>query len=102
MLFTRLAPWQQSPEADPQKKALQMEADYYLGSGNVNGFVRVTDAELKGRLKDDDMLLSFIARRSQYEGGKNKRIPEQAYKMAKRAVEINPEEYSHQSTFYRR
>lgn len=97
--FTRLAPWQQSPDADQQKKALQMEADYYLGSGNVNGFVRVTDLGLKGRLKDDDMLLSFIARRSQYEGGKNKRIIEQAYKMAKRAVEINPEEYSNQSTF---
>lgn len=97
--FTRLAPWQQSTDRELQKRALQMEADYYLGSGNIDGFVRVTNKGLADLLKDDDMSLSFIARRSQYEAGKNRRVLEQAYKMAKRAVEINPEEYSNQSTF---
>lgn len=97
--FTRLAPWQQSPQKDLQKKALQMEADYYLGSGNIKGFVAVTNKGLADLWKNDDMTLSFIARRSQYEGGKNRAVLEQAYKLAKRAVEINPEEYGNQSTF---
>lgn len=97
--FNRLAAWQQSPERDLQKRALQLEADYYLGSGNVKGFVEVTNKGLAGLLKDDDAALSFIARRSQYESGKNRQVLEQSYKMAKRAVEIGPEEYSNQSTF---
>ena len=97
--FTRLAPWKQSPEQELQKKAFQLEAEYYLTSGNIAGFVKLTDSALEGPMKNDDMGLSFIARRSSYIAGKNKPVLEQAYKMAKRAAEINPEEYSNQSTY---
>ncbi len=97
--FTRLAPWKQSPEQELQKKAFQLEAEYYLTSGNIAGFVKLTDSALEGPMKNDDMGLGFIARRSSYITGKNRQVLEQAYKMAKRAAEINPEEYSNQSTY---
>ncbi|MGX5819494.1 thioredoxin family protein [Chitinophaga lutea] len=97
--FTRLAPWKQSSDQDLQRRAFQMEAEYYLTSGNIAGFVQLTNDALKGLMKDDDQGLSFIARRSSYMAGKDKLVLAQAYKMAKRAAEINPEEYSNQSTY---
>ncbi|MCW3463799.1 thioredoxin family protein [Chitinophaga nivalis] len=96
--FARLAPWQQSADPALQKKALMMEADYYLGIGDAKNFIRVTDKGLKGWLQKDDVSLSFIARRCQYLGEGNRLLMQQAYRLAKQAVVVAPREYSNQST----
>ncbi|MBS0030314.1 thioredoxin family protein [Chitinophaga sp. 22321] len=99
--FTRLAPWQQSQDAGVQRKAVMMEAEYYVTTADVKNFVRVTDKGLQGVLQQDDAGLSFLARRSQYLAAGNKGLLQQAYKLAKRAAVIAPNEYSNQGTLAR-
>ncbi len=88
--YNRLAPWLKSADAGLQKKAVMMEAEYYLTTSDVKNFVKVTDRGLQGVMQNDDMGLSFLARRCQYLGQKP-RAAQQAYKLAKRAAVINPE-----------
>jgi len=97
--FNRLAGLKQITTPEVQKQAVMLEAEYYLTSLNANAFVALTDKAMEGILKQDEMGLGFLARRCQFAAEGNKPILEQAYKMAKRAVELNPEEYSSQSTF---
>jgi len=99
--FTRLAPWQQSQDANVQRKAVMMEAEYYVTTADVKNFVRVTDKGLQGVMQQDDAGLSFLARHSQYVAAGNKGFLQQAYKLAKRAVLIAPKEYSNQGTLAR-
>ncbi|MNJ98235.1 Thiol:disulfide interchange protein DsbD precursor [compost metagenome] len=99
----KLAYFKKSDKIDRKKQGVMLEADYYLGAGKTEEYVKLTSAALKNELKDEAEKLSFLARRAS--GGKgdsdqaSPAIMQQAYLMAKRAVEINPEEYSIQSTF---
>lgn len=96
--YARLAPWLNTTDAGLQKKALMMEAEFYLTTADVKNFVKVTDKAMEGAMKQDDMGLSFLARRSQYVTKGDNAFLQQAYKLAKRAVEIAPEEYGNQGT----
>ncbi|HVI44328.1 MAG TPA: thioredoxin family protein [Chitinophaga sp.] len=96
--FTRLSTWQRATDPALQKKALMMEAEYFLSAGDVKNFRRVTDSGLQGLLRNDDMGLGYIARRCEYLGEGNRPLLQQAHKLALRAVEIDPKEYSNQST----
>jgi len=80
-----------------------LEADYYLGAGKTEEYIKLTSAALKNELKDEADKLSFLARRASGGRAGADQVPaailQQAYLMAKRAVELEPEEYSNQSTF---
>lgn len=99
----KLAYFKKSDKIDRKKQGVMLEADYYLENGRTADYVKLTTAALKNELKDDAEKLSFLARR----GSGSKRgdevvapaILQQAYLMAKRAVALDPEEYSVQSTF---
>jgi thiol-disulfide isomerase/thioredoxin len=100
--FEGLQHFKQSSSADRQKQAVMLEAEWYQQQGNAKAYVKLTDKAMKGVLKADAEKLSFLARRI---NGKREADPKaatflpQAYKMAKRAVALEPEEYSIQSTF---
>lgn len=95
--------FKKSDQIDRKKQGVMLEADYDLNSGKHDDYIRLTSAALKNELKDDAEKLSFLARRASGGKGNTDVIPgailQQAYLMAKRAVAIEPEEYSIQSTF---
>jgi thiol-disulfide isomerase/thioredoxin len=93
--FKRLPGIQAKNTPDAQKNAVMLEAEFYQTTNNASAYVALTNKAMEGVLKNDDMALSFLARRA--DSG-DKLFMEQAYKMAKRAVEISPEEYTTQST----
>nr|WP_121273530.1 thioredoxin fold domain-containing protein [Pedobacter schmidteae] len=99
----KLAYYKKSDKLDRRKQGVMLEADYYLGAGKTAEYVKLTAAALKNELKDEAEKLSFLARRAASgRTGAEVAAPEiqqQAYLMAKRAVELEPEEYSIQSTF---
>lgn len=100
--FEGLQHFKQSKLPGRQKQAVMLEAEWYQQQGNAKAYVKLTDAAMKGVLKADAEKLSFLARRI---NGKREADPKtaaflpQAYKMAKKAVALDPEEYSIQSTF---
>ncbi|MGN7819855.1 thioredoxin family protein [Chitinophaga sp. 22536] len=100
--FEGLQHFKQSKSPGRQKQAVMLEAEWYQQQGNAKAYVKLTDAAMKGVLKTDAEKLSFLARRL---NGKREADPKtaaflpQAYKMAKRAAVLEPEEYSIQSTF---
>ncbi|WEK20573.1 MAG: thioredoxin family protein [Candidatus Pedobacter colombiensis] len=99
----KLTYFKNSDRINRKKQGIMLEADFYLEKGRTADYVKLTAAALKNELKDDAEKLSFLARRAS--GGKmgndqtSPAILQQAYLMAKRAVELEPEEYSIQSTF---
>ena len=101
--FDKLAYFKKSDNMGRKKQGVMLEADYYLEKGRTDDYVKLTSAALKNELKDDADKLSFLARRAS--GGKmgndqaSPAVMQQAYQMAKRAVSLDPEEYSFQSTF---
>ncbi|QJB34870.1 thioredoxin family protein [Chitinophaga oryzae] len=100
--FEGLQHFKQSTSPERQKQAVMLEAEWYQQQGNVSAYVKLTDKAMKGVLKADAEKLSFLARRL---NGKREADPQtaaflpQAYKMSKKAVALEPEEYSIQSTF---
>ncbi|SMD02187.1 Thioredoxin-like [Pedobacter africanus] len=99
----KLAYFKKSDNLDRRKQGIMLEAEFYLQTDRADDYVKLTNAALKNELKNDADKLSFLARRSS--GGKSRdvtalpAVQQQAYLMAKRAVELEPEEYSVQSTF---
>nr|WP_162989018.1 thioredoxin family protein [Pedobacter schmidteae] len=99
----KLAYFKKSDKIERKKQGVMLEADYYLGVGRTDDYVKLTSSALINELKDEAEKLSFLARRAS--GGKSPKdqvspaVMQQAYLMAKRAVELEPEEYSIQSTF---
>jgi thiol-disulfide isomerase/thioredoxin len=99
----KLAYFKKSEKIDRRKQGIMLEADFYLGAERIADYVKITKKALKNELKDDAEKLSFLARRAS--GSKRgddvvaPAILKQAYLMAKRAVVLEPEEYSTQSTF---
>lgn len=91
-----------SPSKDRQQQAVMLEAEFLLREGRAKQYIALTDKAMKGVLKNDAEKLSFLARRisgKKETDEKMKPLLPQAYKLAKKAVEIEPEEYSVQSTF---
>ncbi|MCX2451881.1 thioredoxin family protein [Pedobacter sp. PLR] len=94
-----------------RKQGIMLEADFYLYNNKNAEYIKITNAALKGDLKDDAEKLSFLARRADSKSSANAKdaanakavanpkILKQAYKMAKQSTLLEPEEYSIQSTF---
>lgn len=99
--FSELQHFKASPDVNRQKQGIMLEADYYQEQKNVAAYNKLTSAALNGLLKDDAEKLSFLARRADMKGDGNAALLPQAYLMAKRAMELEPEEYSTVSTFSR-
>lgn len=98
--FSELQHFKASPDVNRQKQGVMLEADYYQEQKNVAAYNKLTSAALAGLLKDDAEKLSFLARRADMKGnGESSALLPQAYLMAKRAMELDPEEYSTVSTF---
>lgn len=101
--MNKLPYFKNADQLDRRKQGVMLEADFYLSTGKTKDYVKVTNKALKNELKDDAEKLSFLARRASGGKGGSDQTPaaiqKQAYLMAKRAVAIEPEEYSIQSTF---
>lgn len=81
-----------------QKDGVMQEAEYLLARERYADFNKLAARSLKGLLKDDADKLSFLARRAEYKGEGQPAVQQIAYEMAKRAVVLQPGEYSTQST----
>lgn len=95
----KLPYFKNSTYASTRQQGVMLEADFYLEIGKAKEYKILTNAALKGELKNEAEKLSFLARRANYKGVDNPIIMKQAYLMAKRATVLDPEEYSVQSTF---
>ncbi|WP_316815624.1 thioredoxin family protein [Pedobacter nyackensis] len=95
----KLAFFRKSGKADRKKQGVMLEADYYLGKRRIDDYVKLTNAALKNELKNEAEKLSFLANRAGFKGGASAAFLQQAYVLAKRSVEIAPEEYGVVSTF---
>ncbi|WP_316842278.1 thioredoxin family protein [Pedobacter gandavensis] len=107
----RLSYYKNSDKIERRKQGIMLESDFYLERNLTKEYIKITDAALKGDLKADAEKLSFLARRADgkiglsergapnAKAGSNPKILKQAYKMAKQAALLEPEEYSIQSTF---
>jgi thiol-disulfide isomerase/thioredoxin len=81
-----------------QKEGVMQEAEFLLARQRYADFNKLANKALKGLLKEDADKLSFLARRAAYQGKGEPAVEQVAYEMAKRAVVLQPEEYSTQST----
>ncbi|WP_341838246.1 thioredoxin family protein [Chitinophaga pollutisoli] len=100
--YEGLKHFSKSSSKDHQQQAVMLEAEFLLREGRAKQYVALTDKAMKGVFKNDAEKLSFLARRISGKkeiDEKMKPFLPQAYKLAKKAVEIAPEEYSVQSTF---
>lgn len=101
--MAQLPYFKNSDHIDRRKQGLMLEADFYLTLGKVKDYVKLTNSALKKDLKNDAEKLSFLARRAGMAKRGDEVVPaaiqKQAYLLAKRAVQVEPEEYSNQSTF---
>jgi len=99
----KLAHFKKSDKIDRKKQGVMLEAEYYLSAGRNDDYIKLTSAALNNELKNDAEKLSFLSRKtSRGKGGNDVGAPallQQGYLMAKRAVELEPEDYSIQSTF---
>lgn len=95
--------FKKSKSSKQREQGVMLEAEYYFSNNRFEDYLRLTRSALNNELKDNAERLSFLARRSS-RGTSDKpqtseAVLKQAYLMAKRAVELEPEEYSIQSTF---
>lgn len=96
--FARLKEMQAETDSATQRNAVMLEMDFYLQQHQVDAFAKTAKASAQGILANDDMGLSFIARRAQYTSKDNKEMLTTALELARQAVMLNPGEYSNQST----
>ncbi len=94
--FSTLKQLKSLPEPEHKVNAAQVELDYYITNDDLRTFTAISKKYASTLLKDDDATLSFIARRAEY--ADNKGFLKPAYRLAKQAVTINPENYSNQGT----
>lgn len=100
--MTGLQHFKKSDQPERQKQAVMLEAEFYFHEGKSKEYIQLTNKAMKGVLKGDAEKLSFLARRlngKREADPKNEVFLPQAYKLAKQAVALAPEEYSVQSTF---
>jgi thiol-disulfide isomerase/thioredoxin len=96
--FTKLEKMRNDPNRLNQRNVAMLEMEYYLEINNSDSFVVVANKAMKGILENDDADLSFIARRAIYAAKGNKDMQQEALILARKAVVLNPEEYSNQGT----
>ncbi|RAJ73464.1 thioredoxin-like protein [Chitinophaga dinghuensis] len=98
LFWKRLDFFRKSPQPARKKEAVSMELEFYLTRKQYDKYIKMANVAMKGLLKDDAEQLSFMARRANYKAEGETRVLEVAYAMAKRAVEMQPKEYSTLST----
>lgn len=98
VFFERLNLMKQHDDATIQRNVAMLEMEYYLKEKNADSFVVSSNRAMNGIFKFNDRDLSFIARRANYMGKDNTEILNQALVLARKAVDLNPEEYSNQGT----
>ncbi|MBO9633733.1 MAG: thioredoxin family protein [Chitinophagaceae bacterium] len=81
-----------------QRSAVMLQIEYYLTNKSTEGFLAVARTAQAGAFRNIPADLSFIARRAGYMANGDTAIQQQAYEMARLAVELEPEEYSNQGT----
>jgi thiol-disulfide isomerase/thioredoxin len=96
--FKRLGQMRVSADRTVQRNVAMLEMEFYLTAGQADSFVAVSNRAMKGVLEYNDADLSFASRRALYLSKGNAAIQQQALLLARRAVELNPEEYSNQGT----
>lgn len=96
--FARLKEMQAETDSATQRNAVMLEMEFYMQQHLVDSFTKTAKAAAQGILANDDMGLSFIARKAQYTSRNNKEMLTTALELARRAVMLNPGEYSNQST----
>lgn len=100
--MSKLDYFKKSDKTDRKKQGVMLEAEYYLDKGRYDDYIKITSSALKNELKNDAEKLSFLARKASRGKGNTEVAPlvilQQAYLMAKRAAELEPEDYSIQST----
>ena len=94
----RIDYFRNSPIEARRREGVLIESEYYLRNNKYADFNKLCNNALTGLLKDDADKLSFIARRAGFRGDGTAEVLPVCYAMAKRAVELQPEEYSTQST----
>lgn len=100
--YAGLKHFSESPSKDRQQQAIMLEAEFLLREGRTAEYITLTDKALKGVMNKDAEKLSFLARRitgKKETDEKMKPLLPQAYKLAKKAAQLEPDEYSVQSTF---
>ena len=96
--FDRLNEMKSDPDKKVQRNVAMLEMEYYLTVNQPDSFVAVSNRAMSGILEYNDADLSFIARRADYTGKENSIILNQALVLARKAVQLNPQEYSNQGT----
>ena len=96
--FVNLQEMKQDKSNATRRNVTMLEMQFYLQNQQADAFVETARAAMNGVLEHNDSDLSFIARRAIYDGKGNKNIAQQALELARKAVELNPEEYSNQGT----
>ncbi len=96
--FDRLNEMKSDPDKKVQRNVAMLEMEYYLTVNQPDSFVTVSNRAMHGILEYNDADLSFIARRADYTGKENRIILNQALVLARKAVQLNPQEYSNQGT----
>lgn len=98
LFFIKLHDMQKDPSTVTQRNTAMLVMEYYLEMNNADSFVAVANEAMNGILENNDADLSFIARRALYKSNGNNKFEIQALIMARKAVALNPEEYSNQGT----
>ncbi len=98
IFFMKLDEMRKDPNSVTQRNIAMLQMEYYLEINNADSFVISSEKALNGILENSDADLSFIARRAIYKSGGNEKVNLQALKLARKAVKLNPEEYSNQGT----
>jgi len=98
VFFTKLDDMRKDPNPVTQRNIAMLEMEYYLEINKADSFVFAAQKAMKGILEHSDADLSFAARRALYKANGNKEILDEALLLARKAVVLNPEEYSNQGT----
>ncbi|MGV3528094.1 MAG: thioredoxin family protein [Flavisolibacter sp.] len=96
--FRSLEEMRTSTDRQTKRNVAMLEMEYYLEMNNADSFVLISKRAMNGVLEFNDMDLSFVARRALYMAKSNPAILQQSLLLARRAVVLNPEEYSNQGT----
>lgn len=96
--FIRLNQMRSNADKQIQRNVAMVEMEYYLEMNQADSFAAVAERAMKGILEYNDQDLSFVARRALYMAKGDQVILLKALALARRAVVLNPEEYSNQGT----
>lgn len=98
VFFTELNEMRKDRSSVTQRNIAMLEMEYYLEVNKADSFVLAAQKAMQGILEHSDANLSFVARRALYKANGNKTILKEALELARKAVLINPEEYSNEGT----